>query len=267
MEYFAGMFDADGWVTLCAAGSFNIGIEKHNEQIINLFQSTFGGHVHVNKRKGRKTTYTWYPSAANEGREQFAEAILPYTKVKTEQLQQIRRYLNQTRSERTDSRREYIHKLSGLKQPTPYTREQIKVPTTIKPDESFFKWFAGFMDGDGNFAVYDYENWGKRTFDSWIGAFNIFGEPIIYIKERLEGSISQYKGCKNRIWKWVCSQGSSQFVCDSLYPHLHNRKEQCRLVGEYLKIHTAKIKGVDYSDETVAVIRDIIKQIKYHNSL
>jgi len=182
-------------------------------------------------------------------------------------LLNLRNYLNQTREDRRNNRDAFVHEISNLKKPLPHTKEQIKVPTAITPSDSFLKWLAGFMDGDGTFCVYEYQNGAKRSFDSWISAFNIFGEPIIHIKERLDGSISQYKGTKFPVWKWVCNQATSEFVCDSLQPHLMIKKEQCHLVSEYLKIHKAKIKGVDHSDQTVAAIRDIIKQIKFHNSL
>jgi hypothetical protein len=197
----------------------------------------------------------------------FISKIKNFTHVKTAQLHELEEYLNLPRDLRSLNRSAYVEDIAKFKHPITYTKEQIKVPTKIKPDEAFFRWFAGFMDGDGNFTVFEYQNGPRRSFDSWIGAFNTFGEPIIYIKKRLEGSISQYKGNKFPIWKWVCSQGSSEFVCNSLYPLLLNRKEQCRLVGEYLKIHATKVRGVDHPDHVVAAIRDIIKQIKLHNSL
>jgi hypothetical protein len=267
MEYFAGIFDADGYVSLIPNGHFVIGLEKHNEQIIQLLQQTFGGHIYKRKRKNKKITFAWNLATDRNSVLEFINKIKDFTHVKTNQLHKLQEYLNLSRDLRRINRSEYSADIAGFKHPISYTRDQINVPTTIKPDESFFKWFAGFMDGDGNFTVFEYQNGIQRSFDSWIGAFNTFGEPIIYIKKHIDGSISQYKGIKFPIWKWVCNQKTSIFVCESLYPYLINRKEQCRLVGEYLKIHAAKIKGIDYSDHDVLIIRDIIKQIKNHNSL
>jgi hypothetical protein len=267
MEYFAGMFDAEGWVTLCHDGKFQVAIEMTNEEMINLFQSTFKGQIYVRKRDNRKKTFSWRQDPGTECIINFIDQIAPYTKVKTNQLLQLRTYLNQSRADRRINRSDFVKAISILKKPHPYEKEQIKVPTIITPDESFFKWFAGFIDGDGNFTVFEYQNGPIRTFDSWIGAFNIHAEPIIYIKERIMGSVSQYKGCKFPIWKWVCNQANSKFVCESLEPHLIIKKEQCNLVSQYLNIHAKKIKGVPYSDHTVTIIRDIIKQIKHHNSL
>jgi len=268
MEYFAGMFDADGWVSLVPDGHFVIGLEKSNEKIIQMFQDKFGGRIHKKKkRNGRKQTYVWNISTIKETSINFIDSVSAFTQVKTKQLQELKEYLHLSRDLRRENRKLYAADIANFKKPTFYTKEQIKVPTNIIPDDSFFKWLAGFMDGDGNFTVFEYQNGPKRTFDSWIGAFNTFGEPIIYIKERLDGSISQYKGINYPIWKWVCNQKTSEFVCTSLEPYLIMRKQQCSLVNEYLKIHNTKIKGVDYSDNVVAKVRDIIKQIKFHNSL
>lgn len=267
MEYFAGMFDADGWVSLIPDGHFVIGLEKTNENIINAFQQKFGGNVRVKQRKAKKKTFTWTLSTLRQETLNFIDQISPFTRVKTPQLIELKEYLNLSRDERRINRSLYVAHIALFKKPISYNREQIKVPTIVEPDQSFFKWLSGFMDGDGNFCVFEYESQKRITFDSWIGAFNTFGEPIIYIKERIEGSISQYKGNKFPIWKWVSSQKSSEFVCNSLEPYLMNRKIQCQLVNEYLKIHKTKTRGIDHTDSVVKDIREIIKQIKYHNSL
>lgn len=267
MEYFAGIFDAEGWISLIETGHFNIALEITNEYIINIFQEEFGGKTYIGNRENKKRTYIWKIATNHDEAHSFINKIINYTRVKTSQLNSLKEYLDQSREKRRENRGKYRIIFCNLKKPIPYTKDQLKVPTIIIPDESFFKWFAGFMDGDGNFTIFEYQDGPKRTFDSWIGAFNTFGEPIIHIQERINGSISEYKGTNYPVWKWVCNQNMSQFVCDNLYPHLIVKKYQCQLVSEYLKIHTNKIRGIDYSENIVSDIRNIIKQIKYHNSL
>ncbi len=267
MEYFAGLFDAEGWVSLLKSGHFIIGIEVTHEPIIDLLLETFGGKKYSAKRSGKKPTHKWVIATNRETALSFIAQIKPLTRIKRDQLDELNKYLNQTREKRKATRDKFIKRIAELKQPTITTFTGYTIQTIIKPTKPFFKWLAGFIDGDGNFTVYEYQNGKRRTFDSWIGAFNIHPEAIIHINDRVNGSISKYKGAKFPVWKWVCSQKESQFVCDSLYPYLIIKKEQCRLVSEYLKIHTAKIKGVDHSEEIVTVIRDIIKQIKHQNSL
>lgn len=267
MNYLAGVFDAEGWVSLTPKGNFIIGVEITNETVTNLFQDKFGGKIYIPTRKAKKQVYSWRIPSNNELAINFLHCITQYTVNKRSQLLALQSYLEQPRSERRNSRGNFVHKISELKKPISYTKQELLVPQDILASQEFLKWFAGFMDGDGNFCVYEYENWRKRSFDSWISAFNTFAEPIIHIKKRIEGSISQYKGTNYPIWKWVCNQVNSQFVCTSLQSHLIIKKEQCRLVGEYLKIHSTKQRGIDYSDNDIAVIRDIIKQIKHYNSL
>ena len=267
MQYFAGIFDADGYISLLKTGRFIIGLEKSNEVIPNMLADRFGGHIYKRKRDKRKTTFIWMIPSDRDKSLAFIEQINAFTHIKTPQLNLLKTYLNHSRDGRKNIRADYVHQIAEKKKPIPYTREQLKIPSIVTPDEHFWKWFAGFMDGDGNFTVFEYQNGPRRTFDSWIGAFNTFGEPIIYIKERIDGSISQYIGNKFPIWKWVCSQNTSNLVCNSLQPYLINRKIQCQLVSEYLKIHVTKTRGIDLPDQTITVIRDIIKQIKHHNSL
>ncbi len=268
MHYFAGIFDAEGWVSLLADGHFVIGLEMTNEDVIILFQHEFGGRIYKKERSNRKIIYSWILPTDRDSALDFIDKIERFTQVKNVQLIALEKYLNQTREKRRETRSEFKHQIAEFKKPAPFTKKEFDPRLfTKKPDDNFWQWFAGFMDGDGNFTVYEYQNGPRRTFDSWIGAFNVFGEPIQYINHRIEGSISRYKGSKFPVWKWVCNQADSEMVCSSLEPYLIVKKQQCRLVSEYLKIHKTKIRGIDHSDQTIIIIRDIIKQIKHHNSL
>ena len=53
MEYFAGLFDAEGYVTLTNQGNYLIGMEMTNETVINLLKNTFGGVVDKRRSIGR----------------------------------------------------------------------------------------------------------------------------------------------------------------------------------------------------------------------
>ena len=54
MEYFAGLFDAEGYVSLLKDGHFVIGTEMGNEEVPALFQEKFGGKIYERKRNKRK---------------------------------------------------------------------------------------------------------------------------------------------------------------------------------------------------------------------
>lgn len=267
MHYSAGIFDAEGWVSLTPRGNFIIGLEIAHEGTANDFYDKWGGKIYKPTRKARKQIFSWrIPTNTNEI-QRFLNDMMPLCKIKHKQLVKLHDYINQPRANKKNSRPQFVHQIAELKKPTTYSKDQLIFEPTKPIDDHFAKWFAGFMDGDGNFCVYEYENWHKRSFDSWISIFNTFAEPIIYVQQRIKGSISIYKGTKFPIWKWVCNQESSKFVCQSLEPNLILKKEQCKLVSRYLDIHNTKVRGVDYSSEVVSEIRDIIKQIKLHNSL
>ena len=267
MHYFAGIFDAEGWVSLTPQGRFIIGVEISHKQTVQSIQKIFGGKIYEPTRKSKKQVYSWRIVTNTIEAKRFLELMTPLCIVKKPQLEALNDYINQARATKRANRPDFIHKISELKKPISYTREQLTIEPTIEPDETFFKWLAGFMDGDGNFCVYEYQNLSNRSFDSWISIFNTFAEPILYVQQRIKGSISSYKGTNFPIWKWVANQSNSEFVCNSIEPYLIIKKEQCRLVSQYLAIHKTKQRGIDYSSEIRTKIQLIIQQIKHHNSL
>lgn len=267
MEYFAGLFDAEGYVSLGQEGRFHIGTEMANEEIPLLFKSQFGGNIYPRKRDKRKKTWAWIISTNKPEALNFIERVVPFCIIKSTQLRKLRDYLNLSRLERRAIRDEVSHQISGLKNPFPFTKQVIE-DRCVKPfDEHFWKWFAGFMDGDGNLCVFEYKGKNTILFDSWIGIFNIHAAAICNVHDRIIGSISQYKGSKFPIWKWVCNQKDSEFVCDNLYPFLKIKKGQCALVKEFLEIKKTKTRETSYSFDQTNRIRDIIQQIKHLNSL
>jgi hypothetical protein len=268
MEYFAGIFDADGHVSLIKSGHFVIGLEKSTPDIPELLLKNFGGKIYRPRSKSGKSRYYWMIATNREKALNFINNIEPHSRVKGLQLFELRKYLESSKENRKIHRDIIIKNIARAKIPTTWTKEKLEaIAATTKPDPYFYRWLAGFMDGDGNFTVFEYDNHKKRSFDSWIGAFNTHADAIINIIMRIPGSISSYKGNKFPICKWVCSQKASLDLCQQLLPHLILRKEQCRLVMEYLEIHSTKQRGIDYSEEVVVRIREIIRQIKHLHSL
>ena len=267
MEYFSGLFDAEGSVSLCKDGHFIISTELANEEVPNLFKEKFGGKIYSRQRDKRKKTWSWMIATNTDSCLNFIESVEPFSVIKAAQLCRLRDYLNQSREDRRATRHITSSLIARLKKPSLITRDQIIVDTDTIPDERFLKWFSGFLDGDGNLCIYEYSGKSSPIFDSWIGVFNIMPEAISFIKSRINGSISSYKGAKFPIWKWVCCQKDSQLVCDSLYPYLKIKKEQCALVSKFLKIKKTKIRENAYSFDQINEIRDIIRQIKHLNSL
>lgn len=268
MEYFAGLFDAEGYVSLSSSGHFQIAIEMTSEKICYDLQKEFDGKVYSRKRGSRKKTWHWIIGTNREPALSFIKKIAPLSKIKKTQLLRLQDYLESTRSFRKEIRKECVKQLSSLKKPLPLTKEQIDVETNIFPTEPFFKWLAGFTDGDGNICVYEYKSpKGTIIFDSWIGIFNTHPEIILFVQERIKGSISHYKGSQFPVWKWVCSNKESKNFCNNILPHLRLKKEQMQLLLEFLSIKETKVREKSYSFDQINRIREIISKIKHLNSL
>jgi hypothetical protein len=267
MHYLAGMFDAEGWISLTPLGHCIIGVEIAHKPTVEMFLKHFGGKIYTPTRKSKKQVYSWRIPSNHEQLKHFIKVIAPLCKLKHKALFLLDEYLDQPRIKKRETRKLYCSQIAALKKPPIYKKEQLVFEPTNQPNQDFFKWLAGFIDGDGYFGVFEYQNYSKKSFDSSIAAFNTHAEAIEYIQHHIKGSINcGNKNGKNPVWRWVCNQESSLFTCKSLEPYLIIKKEQCRLVAHYLAIHMTKKPRVDYSDSTIAEIRNIIKQIKHHNS-
>ena len=280
MHYLAGLFDAEGCVSLSLQGGQIISIDMCNEEIPNLFRSTFGGSISDYKRENRKKVYSWRcltPNIPN-----FIDTISPISFLKKPQLDLLKSYIDQTREERRNSRSEYVSKIAACKRPPFETIELLRIPSTTQATKEFFEWFAGFLDGDGNFCCYEYTsskfNSGRARFASTISCFNVMPDVIRHIKKHVDGSISVLKQNKNPVWKWVCSRDKAIHVCESLLPYIKIKKKACELLIEFIKIFNSKCHRIPgkgsgkgnwqtFSLDEINIMREIIQQIKYQNSL
>jgi hypothetical protein len=267
MQYFAGLFDAEGYVSLCPKGSFTVAIEMANEDIPNILQSHFQGKIYKRKREDRKITWTWRINSINDHVLNFIKIIKPFSVVKTAQLSRLEDYLDQSREDRKATRAITCSTLKDFKQPLLELHHIL--PRIEKPIEPlFFGWLAGFIDGDGNFVCNEYTDnrTGKKYFAHQISVANIFLESISYINNRIPGCISNLNRSKNKLYKWTCNRNAEKFLANSILPFLMLKKVQCDLFLQFLNF-PKKPYGIGYSIEDQMKMYEIIKQIKHQNSL
>ena len=268
MHYFAGLFDAEGYVSLCPNGAFTIAIEMSNEEIPNLFKQHFQGSIYERKRDKRKKTWTWKINSISDQSLFFIDCIKPFSIIKVNQLNLLKDYLDQTRKHRKETRSVTCSTIKDFKQPGPLQLHHI-LPRIEKPIEPhFFEWFAGFIDGDGNFVCNEYidNRNGGKYFSHQISIANIFLESISHINDRIPGCISKLNRTKNLLYKWTCNRNAEKFLCDNTYSFLRLKKTQCKLFMEFLEF-PEKIRNIPYSIEDRDRMYEIIKEIKHLNSL
>lgn len=268
MHYFAGLFDAEGYISLCPNGSFTIAIEMANENIPNLFKNYFKGNIYERKRDKRKKTWIWKINSISDQAIFFINSIKPFSIIKINQLSHLRDYLDQPREQRKQTRSITCSVLKACKQPTSIQLHNI-IPRTNKTIEPhFFEWFAGFIDGDGNFVCNEYldnRNF-KKYFSHQISVSNIFLEAICYINDRIPGCISNLNRTKNLLYKWTCKRECEQFLCNNIQPFLRLKKLQCNLFLEFLTF-PEKTRNIPYSIKDRDRMYAIINEIKHLNSL
>lgn len=250
MEYFAGFFDAEGYISLVRAGNFVIGIEQTDEAMAKLLKATFNGNIYVKKRDNRKVSYDWKIATNIETALNFLEKIRPYSIVKRHQLDLIYEYINLRRTERKEKREEYISKIVTSRVPNPTSREIMDdIEPSIKPNKAFYKWLAGFFDGDGCFSCSP----SGTKFNCWIGCHSSYPECIIHIQNRITGNITHVNGAKNTVWKWVCKGQDVISFCKKISPHLVIKKQQSLLCIDFKSASDREVKN------------HIISQIKHLN--
>jgi len=268
MQYFAGLFDAEGYVSLCPKGSFTIAIEMTNEKIPNLFKEKFAGSIYTRQREKRKRSYTWKINSISEQALYFINSVCEFSVVKQSQLIKLRDYLNQSRDGKKQNRSITCSIIKKLKSPLIKSIQTIleRIEKPIEP--YFFEWLAGFIDGDGNIVCNQYTDNrnGKKYFAHQLSVFNTFPQSIAYIHDRIEGSVLVKKGTSNPIFKWACKTHNEKFVCQSILPFLKIKKRQCELFLEFIQI-PKKTRNCGYPVNTLARMYEIINQIKHLNSL
>jgi hypothetical protein len=284
LRFLAGLFDAEGCVTLSPGGYPRITLSMCCEISANLFKDYFKGSVKKRQRKHKKDIYTWDSLIENQKR--FITEIEIYSLIKRPQLLLLREYLHLRRTERKSRRKEFVSAIAACKRPRISSKEELDIPTTIIPKDEFYQWFAGFMEGDGSFNCWESKTLShkKPSFSTSVEAMNCQPDVIKYIKERLEGSIGVNKQNINPVWKWLSSPQNTLSVLARLYPHLISKQEQCKLLMEFRTIIASrkrkpvgrksgkcKIGGWHNPDflftkEEVTRLREIICRMKFlHN--
>lgn len=268
MHYFAGIFDAKGYVSLCPNGAFTIAIEMSNEEIPNLFKNNFKGSIYKRKRDKRKECWIWKINSISEQAFHFINSIEPFSILKRNQLITLRHYLDQPRKSRKLTRHFACSTIRNFKNPSPLTINH-NLPRIEKPIEpNFFEWFAGFIDGDGNFVCNEYidNRNNKKYFSHQISASNIFLEAICHINDRIPGCITTLKGSFHPVFKWTCKRKAEEFVCKNIIPFMIVKKSQCELFMEFIKF-PEKTRNIPHSTEDRDRMYAITNQIKHLNSL
>ena len=267
MHYFAGLFDAEGYLSLCPKGTFSIAIEMANEEIPNLFKQNFDGSIYIRKRDNRKKTWTWKINSIQSEALSFINSIINFSVVKKPQLIELRNYLDQPRDTRKILRSEVCSKIKAFKQPISISKDSI-IRSEKPIDQNFFEWLAGFIDGDGNFVCneYIYKKNGIKYFDHQISVSNIFPDVITYINDRIPGCITNLHRTKNSLFKWTCKRDYEKLISKSILPFMRIKKDQCELFLEFVTF-PLKERNVPRSIEERNRMYEIISQIKHLNSL
>lgn len=267
MNYFAGLFDAEGYVSLCPNGAFSIAIEMANEKIPSLFQEKFKGKIYERKRDKKKKSWIWKINSICSETLYFIDSISYHSIIKKNQLIRLKDYLDQPRNSRKETRAITCSTIKQFKQPILQLNDII--PRSIKCIEpGFFEWISGFIDGDGNFVCNEYidNRSSKKYFGHQVSASNIFLEGIGYINDRIEGTIVTRKRTSNIVYTWTCKRDSENFICENIIPYLRIKKNQCELFKEFINF-SKKSYGVSYDEITKLRMYEIINDIKHLNSL
>lgn len=257
MEYFAGIFDAEGCISLNPNGSFPISLEIANEEIPILFKEKFGGSIYSRKREDRKKTWTWKINSINDQAIYFLESI-SYSVVKAQQRELLLWYLSLGREERRKERIGFCEEIRKSK--IPQSIEDwygLRDKTPEDRNERFFKWFAGFIDGDGNFVCNQYtDNRSKKKYFGHQMSFaNTDGYLIVWLNSIFEGTVVKCPRNRNLLYKWTPKRKYERIILESILPFLRLKNQQCTLMLEYIDCTIESRKF------------EIINEIKHLNSL
>lgn len=264
MEYYSGLFDAEGCVCLSPSGSVKIRICNTVEKIPEMFRERFGGSVYKSDAiRNKKPIWSWY--LGSKGFISFCQQIIPHCLIKRNQLELLVAYSHFRGSERRSIRPQVVRKISEWKNPPQVTREFFCNPASIEPTPSFYKWLAGFIEGDGSLRLHE-KSKGVEIFSTSVGAVNTFPEAIRFIYQRIRGSIACTNSSPHKIaWRWICSEQCVENLCHELSEHLQVKREQCHLILDFLEIKKSKRRNDRYTPNQIAWIRSLVQEIQHLN--
>ena len=111
------------------------------------------------------------------------------------------------------------------------------------------EYIAGFFDADGSVGLYLSRTCRKyKTYTVWVNICQLDPCVLRFLTERYSGTLRISKGRGNRrdIWSWKINSKRALVFLRDIYPHLIGKKEQVRLVMEFVDLR-AKL-GLGYAN-------------------
>lgn len=85
-EYWAGLFDGEGCVSISNGGRVQVSVTQKNPEVLQILQKEFGGHIYLKSSKVLDPISHW-KTCGKEDSFNFLSAIYPYSIIKKNEIE------------------------------------------------------------------------------------------------------------------------------------------------------------------------------------
>ena len=236
LAYFAGIFDTEVYFTLGIIGGIRITYDKHNEDLLKILSSSFGGKIQKQKPRRERKSDIWAWSEYSDDAYKTLKKLHPFLRIKRERA----RLCIECYEECSKSGLSYADKakIGG---------KYIKLlkDGEIKPEQRFdyfdlphlkIAYLAGVFDVDSSFVITRRTEPGRNTYLLEVIKRKNDYETMEFIAGVLGGKIhvtSRSRLNKQNIWEIKYASQKAYAVLKQIYPYLKAQKRIAEICMEF----------------------------------
>jgi hypothetical protein len=257
--YAAGLMDAEGCITIGRSTgprglnySARVRISNKSVQLMKWLVLHFGGYVSksIPKKDTHAVCYNWNLSSEKHTRS-FLSAILPYLRIKKNQVEIFFRYLDLGRDGSQIKREDLYLTIRDMKHEVRVTTE---TPNNSKTD---FSYLSGFFDGEGTASLIQFHGGGYLQHAARVYITNTDLPILNFACGLFGGSIGPHENMGKQCYRWELRKNEERmrFLLYCL-PYLIVKREEAKIVLEFLRL--GKVEDVELRKK----FYDRLKKIK-----
>ena len=256
LAYFAGIFDTEVYFTVGIVGGIRITYDKHNEDLLKILSSSFGGIIQKQKPRLERKSDIWAWSVDSNQAYKTLKKIHPFLRIKRERA----RLCVECYEECSKSGLSFANKAK-------IGENYIKLlkDCEVKPKQRFdyfdfphlkIAYVAGVFDVDSSFVITRRTEPGRNTYLLEVIKRKNDFEIMEFIRGTFGGTIhaaSKSKLNKQDIWEIKYASQKAYVVLKQIYPYLKAQKRIAEICMEFQDNYYEGRTSVEISQKRKAI--------------
>ena len=236
LPYFAGVFDTEVYFTIGHSHNIHLSYDKHNEDLLRTFLTSFGGVIHKDKPRKERKRDIWVWHVKSQQAYEILKKVYPFLRTKREQARLCIECYEKcsinglTRAEKTKIGEQYIKLLTDCKSKPEQRFDYAGIP--------YLKvaYLAGMFDVGASFVITRRIEPGRNSYLLEVIKRKNDYETMEFTKETFGGKIhlaSRSRLNKQDIWELKYSSQKAYAILKQIYPYLKAQKRIAEICMEF----------------------------------